>query len=238
MDRPDILTALLTRVARSPHPLALRGSLVTALFIPERRAFDVDLLALEAASLRELTALVDDLLADGLPAPTREATWVESEQPGWRLRFGEALQVDLGFGDPIVGGTVTASVAGVVVPVVRAETMAAWKAHGIVEFGRGRFRAKDVWDLHAILGRVQPFDHDRFARSLALAFASRQTPLAMADPLLHDVTWGGGRSSTRKWRALARSGLVPAPLPPLLDVVASLRASLGPVFARLAAGEA
>ena len=228
MDRP--LTAFLGRLARSPRAAAcvLRGSLVTAHHVPGRRARDVDLLALDVDSLDGLHRLVDslDTAGDALPPLTREETWLNTASPGLKLRLGGALEVDLGFGDPLAAPPVTLVVAGVPLLAVGPETMAAWKAHGIVEFGRGRFRAKDIWDLVALTERVRPFDLALFDRALALAFSSRQTPLAALDELLFDPTWGHGRSSRRKWRQLARSGLVPLPLPTLDDQVQRIRAVL------------
>lgn len=240
MDR--LLSAFLGRLARGPRAAScvLRGSLVTAHHVPGRRAHDVDLLALDVDSLDGLHRLVDSLDIEGddaLPPCTRQETWLNTPSPGLKLRFGDALEVDLGFGDPLAAPPAPRLVAGVSVLAVGPETMAAWKAHGVVEFGRGRFRAKDIWDLVALTRRVLPFDLPLFDRALALAFASRQTPLSALDELLHDPTWGHGRSSTRKWRQLARSGLVPLPLPTLDDQVQQARAVLGPAVDRLKRAE-
>jgi len=82
------------------------------------------------------------------------------------------------------------------------ETLFGWKLHGLVEFGRGAWRAKDLFDLQLLLGL--PLEPDSLKRAVELAFSSRSLPLAALDDFLGRAEWGLSRSGQRKWRTFGK----------------------------------
>ncbi|MBK6692970.1 MAG: nucleotidyl transferase AbiEii/AbiGii toxin family protein [Myxococcales bacterium] len=159
------MDAWLRRLARSPlrERWILRGGLVTCHHCPSRPApEDIDLVGLgrfdEAEARREMRALAlapassDESVS--FHSPVSEIIWGDTPFPGLRTtvetkveaRPGPRIQIDLGFGDPLEPGPEPLVVGGASLLAVRAETMVAWKLHGLVEHGRGRWRAKDLAD--------------------------------------------------------------------------------------------
>ena len=215
-----LLDAWLRRLARSPlrERWILRGGLVTCHHCPSRPApEDIDLVGLgrfdEAEARREMRALAlapassDESVT--FHSPLSEIIWGDTPLPGLRTTVettgaagpGPRIQIDLGFGDPLDPGPEPLVVGGASLLAVRAETMIAWKLHGLVEHGRGRWRAKDLADAVLLL-RLPTLDPDALARATRLAFESRGAALGELVPLLTDPTWGGSRGSRRKWRVL------------------------------------
>ena len=202
--------AWLRRLARSPHrdALVLRGSLLTCQWCPERPApDDVDLVQRAPFdALTDAQRIVDVAAldaSDGVVFTVREAAcqviWAESSAPGVRVWIPcgeEVLRIDAASGDPIDPSPELTVLDGVGAAVmgVRPETMLAWKVHGLVEFGRGQWRAKDLVDAWLLATRIA-HDEDALRRALRLAFESRATPLDAARALLSAATWGPGRSS-------------------------------------------
>lgn len=230
--------AWLRRVARSRHAdrLLLRGSLLTAQWVPGRPCADVDHLASPDATIDEARAIVLEVLAEPddepLPEPAFEVIWAETPWPGLRVRVGE-LQIDVGSGDPLAAPTAHVEVLGVRARAVRAETMYAWKVHGLVELGVGRWRAKDLFDL-LLLGERVPLDEALVVPSLRLAFDSRDARLADLDRFLHGP-WGESRSSRRRWAKFQETYAGPHEVPELRDVRDAVRARARPLVAAAAA---
>ncbi len=226
----------LVRVARSPFAseLVLRGSLVTAHHCPTRIAFDVDHLAVSDRRFDEakMRARVEAIAA---PLPVRsEVIWAETAFPGLRswVRSGQTeIQIDIGFGDPLVIPPEPLTIGDATLLAVRPETMFAWKVHGLFEFGRGNWRPKDLLDLFLYLEHVRLADDDLVA-SIRVAFESRSTPLELAAAFV-DPTWGRSRGSQRKWKWLARQAIVRDPLFDLEAVLTRVKERLLPLLARL-----
>jgi hypothetical protein len=228
--------AWLARVASSRYAneLVLRGSLVTACYCPTRLAFDVDHLAVsdsvfDEARFRERIAEI------ARPLVIRsEVIWAETAFPGLRswVRFGETeLQIDVGFGDPLVLSPAPITIGDAPLLAVRPETMFAWKVHGLFEFGRGNWRPKDLLDLFLYLEHV-PLDDDAVLASIRVAFESRRTPLELAVPFFGE-DWGQSRGSQRKWRWLRRQEITRDPIPDLEVVLTKVKARLLPLLRRL-----
>lgn len=230
--------AWLRRVARSRHAdrLLLRGSLLTAQWVPGRPCADVDHLVSPGATVDEARAIVLEVMAEPdpeeLPAPTFEVIWAETPWPGLRVRVGD-LQIDVGSGDPLAAPTAHVEVLGVRARAVRAETMYAWKVHGLVELGLGRWRPKDLFDL-LLLGEHVPLDEALLVPSLRLAFDSRGNRLDELDRFLHGP-WGESRGSRRRWEKFQETYAGPHPVPPLLDVRDAVRVHARPRVAAAAA---
>jgi hypothetical protein len=191
--------------AIGPH-VVLRGSLVTALWVPERVPQDIDFVILgEGWSLERLEPLVSSVV--GSLSAVFEPIWAETPWPGWRVHLSDSadtVQVDFGWGDPLAVPPVLATIHGVELPVVAPEVMLAWKIHSMVEFGpRGRWSAKTLADLVLIHRRVR-LDEEEVRRSLALAFSSRNMSTSDLDGLLDDPTWGQSRGSRNKWKSFQK----------------------------------
>lgn len=220
----------------------LRGGVLTAALCRGARVpADVDYLLLGVfdepalrAALAEIAALPDG--ATSLELDAVEGIWTDTAFPGLRAfvsgqseRGADRFQVDLGFGDPLSippRPTVIAGVGSVL--SCAPETLFGWKAHGLVEFGRGQWRAKDLFDLD-LLWREVALDRDALRAALELAFSSRSLPLSALEDFLTRPSWGASRSGERKWRTFARRN---AGVPPFLEVRERVKAALTEVLGR------
>lgn len=230
-----LLGAFLRRLARDElgARAIVRGSQLTARWVPGRTAHDLDLL-LEGAWTTDLAdARLREVLAADDPAgpldARSEVIWAESATPGVRLHVGFAggpagLQVDVAWGDPLAAPPRAIELAGVALRGVAPEVMFGWKAHGLVEHGRGRWSAKTLADV-VLIPRHVALDAELARRAVELAFESRGLALAALDPFFDDPAWGTSRNSQRKWRSFQRRrAWAPGPLP---EVIAEARSVLG-----------
>lgn len=228
--------AWLRRVARSRHAdrLVLRGSLLTARWAPGRPAADVDHLAVPDVTVGEAEAIVREVLAEPDPEPLPEASfeviWAETPWPGLRVRVGD-LQIDVGSGDPLAAPPVPVEVLGVTLPAARPETMFAWKVHGLVELGPGRWHPKTLFDI-VLIDQNVALDDELLVPSLALAFASRGNDLSELDRFLTEGAWGTSRGSRQRWRKFQERYAGPHPVPPLADVVRAVGDRVRPLVAK------
>jgi hypothetical protein len=238
------LLGVVERAARThAEALVLRGGLVVRRYVAPtpRKVDDVDFLGLgEPAALREALPAICALgLDDGVvyEEPTIEVIWEETRFPGLRARTlatvdGAAipLQIDVGFGDPRVVPDPWVALDGTrtPMPVVAAETLFAWKLHGLFERGHGQWRPKDLFDL-LLLGRCA-LDEERLPECVRVAFESRGDTLALTERFLNGP-WGRSGGSARKWKSFRRKGNDHAPveLGPVLDEV---QARVRPVVER------
>jgi hypothetical protein len=205
----DLIAAWLRRQARCPEAsqLVLRGSVVLGALCDGARApVDVDYLAPGAFDARSAEKLACAIAAQPDEQPLYVARTLviygETRFPGLRVLVGpEPLQIDFGFGDPTADPPRSITVAGVALPACSAETLFAWKLHSLVEFGRGHWRAKHLYDLWLMWTRL-PLDRELLVRTIGLAFSSRDTPLSMLDDFRNRADWGQSRGGARKWRNL------------------------------------
>ena len=185
--------------------LVLRGSLLTALWVPGRRPNDIDFLVDGEWTPQSLTPVVREVFASMRDTSCDVITiWAETEFPGVRAslkRGDEVMQVDFGWGEQLAVPPAPREVRGLTWRTVGPEVMFGWKAHSLVEHGpRGRWHAKTVADLVLYLRNV-PFDRALAREALALSFASQRLPLTLLDGLFDDPTWGRGRGSRNKWKS-------------------------------------
>lgn len=230
-----MLDDVLTHLHRSPlaSRCVLRGSLLTALWVPARRAHDVDFLVDGAWTPQTLTPVVHAELASlpGLTACEVTTIWAETEFPGVRatLRRGaEVLQLDFGWGEQLAVPPAPREVRGLTWRTVGPEVMFGWKVHSLVEHGpRGRWHAKTMADLVLYLRHVA-FDRALARRAVELAFASQRMPLGQLDGFFDDPTWGQSRGSRGKWKSYAKKA--PWVTFTLADAIGEVRAALGPML--------
>lgn len=243
---------MLRRVASLPEAseLVLRGGMALRLFVENaaRPVEDLDFLALFPFDPARTAALVEAACqraaADeiNLRFSASEVIWAETAFPGVRsiaratTPDGELdLQIDVGFGDPLVPDAQEIAYptgeheAPVRVRVCRPETLLGWKLHGLYERGPGRWRPKDLFDVHLLLTHAS-LQSAAIPSAVRSAFESRgDSPALMANLL--EGRFGKSPWSARKWASFRRSrpeGSVPEDLGAL---VASVSAALAPILA-------
>lgn len=219
---PPATALLLAFLARGPFPetWALRGSVVTRAHNPRGRdPVDLDYVVTSPAwNPDAVLAEVEGLLRaapgeDGVEFRGMRAVpiWEETVFPGLRVQLEttlagtrDELQIDFGWGDPIVAPIETIMFQGVgPLRAVSRETMVAWKLHGLVEWGRGRWRPKDLHDLDVLLDA--PIDEATTRASLDVAFSSRRTPLSDLGELLYRPAWGESPGRRKTWKKATAS---------------------------------
>lgn len=203
--------ALMQRTEFGPDAV-LRGSQLTARWVPGRVAADLDFVLMGDWSLARATRVVGELLGAS-ELPTAGAIddlqlkawgiWLESPWPGLRLELSrgeESLQIDFGWAEVLGVPPRPFELEGVELPAVAPEVMFGWKVHSLVELGpRGRWHPKTLIDL-VLLARHCPLDPAATKRCIESAFASREMALSALDAFFTAEDWGSGRSSRHKWK--------------------------------------
>ena len=190
----------------------LRGSQLTARWVPGRVAADLDFVLLGAWDLARATRVVGSWLGtDALPSAGNVqglgikawGIWLESPWPGLRIeltRAEEKLQIDFGWGETLGVAPRPFELEGVTLPAVSPEVMLGWKVHSLVELGpRGRWHPKTLIDL-VLIARHCQLDPAATKRCIESAFASRNMSLRELDEFFRAPDWGSGRSSRHKWK--------------------------------------
>lgn len=216
---PALLKGWLRRSIQHPEKdrLVLRGSMLTSVLCPgSRRPVDLDYLVLGEFDVAAMLRLTEDVLFIHDPHTTMvlrhsEVIWGDTGFPGLRVFLTGALeggesqhfQIDFAFGDPLVHPPVPMQISDVgEVPCCLPEILYAWKLHGLAEFGRGRWRAKDLYDLR-VLGDL-PLDLEVLNAALPVAFSSRGDDLQLLQDFYSRESWGCSISGQRKWRIFLR----------------------------------
>lgn len=233
--RAALLAGWLRRAAAEPTTATwvLRGSLVTAALCRDARPpADVDYLVAPTAAgfdpdglatiVRAIAARPDR--ATKLTVTATEVIFGETASPGLRAFVdgvtdggaADRFQLDLAVGDPMAVAPRSIAIADVgPVLACAGETLFGWKLHGLCEYGRGRWRAKDLYDLD-LLWRDAGLDLTATRAAVALAFSSRGLPTSALDDFRTRAGWGTSRGGARKWRTLR------AAHPPVDDLAATL----------------
>ncbi len=203
-----------------------------------------------AAAIKNCLAV--DVSQDGLSFDPES---VEAQQialdaayTGVRVRFtgrlGErtrlVMQVDVGFGDPIVPGPVD-----IQFPVLldfdppmllgyTPETTVAEKFQAMVELDLANSRMKDFYDLW-MLAVTRQFDGATLARALAATFRNRRTPLPQTPPTALGPAFCGDEGKQIQWRAFLRRGRLGSAS--LAEVTAAVSRLVMPVSTVVAQGK-
>ena len=223
--------------------MVLKGAMLFVVWrpTPHRPTRDLDLLGFGDPSPESVAERIKDILAttfedDGLhfdsesieAGPIREDQTYGGVRVTFRAMLGKAridLQVDVGFGDAVVGPNVTASYPSLlgfpaaVIRVYSREAVIAEKLHAMVELGSVNSRMKDFYDI-LILSREFDFDDRGLVETIAATFQRRGRPLpvSIADVLTPDFA----ADKQTQWSAfLKRLRLKDAP-PEFAKVVESL----------------
>jgi hypothetical protein len=256
--RVHLLQGVLRRLASSPHveEFLLRGGLLMQLWVgPGRRATrDLDLVGLypldvEATARRLEAVLAAAVQPDGvsfaLDSLRGGVIWPETDFPGVRF-FVEAslpgeraeLQIDVGFGDPIVPPAVWVDYPSPDGPPARVravtpELMTAWKLDGLFDHGPKRWQGKDLYDLYLLTSRC-PLDVGLLSEGIRVAFEAHADPLEAVPGVLYDRSWWEKESSRARWEKFRAAAGVPVPAD-LVEVAAAVARALRPALGRLIA---
>jgi Nucleotidyl transferase AbiEii toxin, Type IV TA system len=197
------------RLAARDDQLVLRGSVLMRALSPRgRMPADVDHVVLGELTLDAVADRVRALVADGeLSVASTEVIWAESVTPAVRVMLDHAsgpLQIDLVIRESMSLPPAPIAIAGIPIACARPEDLFGWKCHGLVEYGHGQWRAKDIYDLD-VLGADVALDAAALRPAVALAFATRGSSPALLDDFLDRPAWGESRGGRRRWRDLART---------------------------------
>jgi hypothetical protein len=168
------------------------------------------------------------VIAGDWPVANVEVLWPESPAPGIRAVVGE-LQVDIAIREPLEALPHRRELPEVgPVMCVAIEDLCAWKIHGLVEFGHGQWRPKDVYDLDVIaeIATRIPWDRALVHRAVVRAFTSRAHQVPFLDDFLDRDIWGESASGRKRWRAFARDFPAAGDFQPLRDRVRAFVRSL------------
>lgn len=216
----ELLNGWLRRAIQHPDAarLVLRGSILTLGLCGEkaRTPQDVDYLLLEQPFNFERTrqlvleiSRIPDTNTD-LFLESTKMIWADTPYPGLRGyligRVGngdlQTIQVDIACDDPLSMPPRLLGISGVGnVLTCTPETLFAWKLHGLVEFGRGRWKPKDLFDLDLLSSELE-FDQTELLKAIDLAFTSRDMHISKLDDFRTRDSWGcSSRSGRSKWRS-------------------------------------
>jgi predicted nucleotidyltransferase component of viral defense system len=249
----------LYRLSQSPHAdlFVLKGALVLRAWglPPSRPTKDIDLLGRVENRVERLVAIARDVCAtpvepDGVvfdPASARGRRIAEEgEYEGVRVRLrgslGKArlaLQVDIGFGDPVTPAPAMMeypTLLGMAAPRLRGygkESSVAEKFEAMARRGLAGSRMKDFHDVW-FLSRTMAFDGPALAKAIAATFRARGMPVR-ADAVALTAAFARDEGKQAQWRAFARRSRL-ADAPALGEVVAALGAFLRPVARALEQG--
>jgi Nucleotidyl transferase AbiEii toxin, Type IV TA system len=216
----ELLNGWLRRAIQHPaaSKLVLRGSILTRALCGQRarKPQDVDCLLLEqpfnaqttenlALEISRIPDQSTDLMLEGC-----KIIWADTPYPGLRVNLigrvnnGElqTMQVDFACDDPLSMPPRLLEIEGVgEVLTCAPETLFAWKLHGLVEFGRGRWKPKDLFDLDLLLSSLE-FHQAELIKAIELAFDSRNMNITELDDFRTRDSWGcSSRSGRTKWRS-------------------------------------
>jgi Nucleotidyl transferase AbiEii toxin, Type IV TA system len=223
-----LLRGVLRRWARSTQSEAfvLRGGVLTQHYVgAERRPTrDLDFLGLFPRDPTDTRDRIEDILSvaepDGitlhLDTLVGEVIWQETPFPGLRYRLdaeasGEALplQIDVGFGDPLVPPAVWIDYPPRVL-AASPELLVAWKLDGLLDHGAKRWQAKDVYDLHLLTTQCQ-LDPAALAGGIRVALETHGNSHAGVRAMLDDPAWWESPRSRAKWEKFRKAIAVEVP---------------------------
>ena len=246
------LERILYRLSQSEHAdrFLLKGALLFTLWydMPHRPTRDADLLGFGPSDLdsiaqpfRDIASVdVDDGMVFDPASVTAEEIRKEAGYAGARVLISGEIararcktQIDIGFGDAVTPGPVDATYPVLLddLPAPRLRTypvytVVAEKLHAIALLGMTNSRVKDYLDLSVLLER-ETLDTDLLAQA---TFERRGMAVPPSLPVGLTDEFSGDATRQALWHAfLKKNELVQQALP---DVVAMLRAALGPALLR------
>jgi len=247
----------LYRLGESPigGKFILKGALMLVAWkTPLSRATkDIDLLgrmknnvedianAIRTACSQEVTP--DGLFFDGKSVAAQRIA-EDADYHGVRIRFRGALgtaritmQVDVGFGDPVVPGPADVDYPTLLdLPAPRLlgysrESAVAEKFETMIKLGILNSRMRDFFDIW-LLSRQFEFEGQTLSSAIRKTFAQRGTDI-LAKPVALTEGFSEDPGKLSQWRAFTRKNLLHAAPKDLREIVPHLSRFLGPVAAAL-----
>ena len=243
-----LLRGVLRRWSSSGQSVAfvLRGGVLTQSWVPAelRPTRDLDLLGLFPIDLADTQARLEEILAltepDGITLHVEtlvgEVIWQETNFPGLRFRLDAQvfdhplpLQIDVGFGDPLVPPAQWTAYPCLIGPAIRVlaaspELLVAWKLDGLVDHGPKRWQAKDLYDLH-LLTHHCALERATLTEAIRVAFDTHGNSLDDLRTILYDPAWWQAAASRAKWEKFRNAARCEVPAD-LAGVAASVAAAL------------
>jgi predicted nucleotidyltransferase component of viral defense system len=250
----------LYRLCQSPHGsnFILKGALTLAVWEAPvtRPTRDIDLLAYmnnDLDSVRRVFREVcrEDVEPDGLcfDPETVEAERIteHADYSGVRVAFrgylGDAeipMQVDIGFGDKVVGPQETAEYPTLLdmpeprLRVYSRESTIAEKLEAMVKLGEINSRMRDFYDIW-LLSRQFAFEGSTLTDAVRQTFRTRGTTLPEKPLALRDA-FAARNDKQKQWRAFLRKSAIEDAPDEFSDVIVRLREFLGPVVEAVSSG--
>jgi hypothetical protein len=257
-----VLERFLYRLGHSRHARSfiLKGALMFDVWQGPfaRPTRDIDLAGHTENSVERLVAIVREICQepvaeeDGLSFPTEvihgERITEAAEYQGVRVhviaRLGPAripVQVDIGFGDPLVPGSTLVRLPTLLdfpppeLLGYSRESAIAEKFQAMVYLGEINSRMKDFYDIW-LLAMHGVYDGPILAQALRATFEHRQTAL-QALPVALTSVFSERRDKQAQWRAFVRRIDASGEAPSLAEAVRGIAALLTPVAAAAVAGQ-
>jgi hypothetical protein len=251
------LERMLYRLSQSEHAdrFLLKDALLFTLWydMPHRPTRDADLLGFGPSDLESIAQTFRDIsgvdVDDGIifdPATvTVEEIRKDAGYAGARVLITGDLakarcktQIDIGFGDAVTPGPVHAVYPVLIedLPAPRLRTYPVYtviseKLHAIALLGMTNSRLKDYLDIWVLLGR-ETLNAHTLARAIAATFLRRGMPVPTALPIGLTDEFAIDSSRQAMWLAFLKKNQLA--VTPLLDVITTLRAVLGPALVQAA----
>jgi predicted nucleotidyltransferase component of viral defense system len=236
----------LYRLAQTEHArrLILKGALLLRSVgsTETRPTRDIDLLGQGPPTEERLISIVREAMQADVPEDgmtydpdTLESTVIAetAEYNGVRLTFrgflGTArvpMQIDVGFGDPIVPGPIRITYPQLLdygsprLLAYTLESLIAEKYQAMVDLELANTRMKDFYDVWMLIHR-HAFEQQTLARAIAATFERRRTPVPGDPPLALTEAFFRSDQKKRQWRAFLRNIRAGSP-PALPDVISDL----------------
>ena len=251
----------LYRLSSSKHSekFILKGALLFTVWdVPASRAtMDIDLLGKIkndpngiASVIKEICSqsVVEDGLRFEASTIKTERIVVDADYKGVRVQFTGFLeksripmQIDVGFGDPVLPGPVQLDYPALLdfpAPRLigyRQENSIAEKFNAMCTRGMRNSRMKDFYDIWLLCRRFD-FDGSELSKAIESTFQSRHLEIP-AEPLALGPTFGEDKNKMAYWKGFLRKIKITNAPQDLGTVVKVLKRFLGPVTESLAAGK-
>ncbi|MBC7258743.1 MAG: nucleotidyl transferase AbiEii/AbiGii toxin family protein [Chloroflexi bacterium] len=251
------LERFLYRLGRSAHRqrFVLKGALMfTVWHSPfSRPTHDIDLLGRLDNSVESVLAAIREIGAEPAPddglhfdaeSATGETILEAGRYQGVRVRFAAYLgtvripvQIDVGFGDPLVPGPTLVQLPTVLdLPAPEMlgysrESAIAEKLHAMVHRGAINSRMKDFYDIWLLASRFD-FQGTTLADAIASTFQQRRTAIPEA-PIAFGAKFSGDLDKQAQWTAFLRRTRIQDAPRTLGETIQVIAAFLGPVLEAL-----
>jgi hypothetical protein len=251
----------LYRLSCSKHSekFILKGALLFTVWdVPASRAtMDIDLLGKVKNDLAGIAAVMKEICSqsvedDGVrfdpSTVTTDRIVVDSDYKGVRVKFRGFLeksripmQIDIGFGDPVLPGPVPLDYPTMLdfpaprIKGYRRENSIAEKFEAMCTRGIRNSRMKDFYDIW-LLSRRFDFDGSDLSKAIESTFQSRHLKMP-AEPLALGPIFFEDKNKVAYWKGFLRKIKIAGAPEDLKTVVDVLKGFLGPVAEALAEGK-